>query len=173
MKAGDLIEWENARWLVHKVERATKSVIIISSLGQRDFIPQDLDETEPANCKIVCNPATDWPFVTLNPSHKFGKLLTVKHPGTGPTGEGLLIPFCDWIRIDPFQSGGPLFLNPELRLGFGHTLLFVFEHGQISFRIPKGFGTSAQRVARAATDEEPSPRTSFDRLLDDETFDDD
>lgn len=172
MKAGDLIEWEKARWLVHKVERATNSVIVIDAAGQRDFLAQDLDETEPENCKVVCNPATDWPFLTLPTGRNYRKLQTVIFPDAlETTGERQLIPLVDWMRPDPFQQGGPLFLNPELQLGFGHVIVLCYETGRTTLRIAKGFGTSAQRVARVATNEEASPRTSFDRLLEGD-FDD-
>ena len=169
MRAGDIIEWRKARWLVHKLERATNSVIVIDAAGQRDFLAQDLDETEPENCKVICNPATDWPFLTLPTGRNFRNLRAVLFPEA--TGDRQLVPLVDWMRPDPFQQGGPLFLNPELQLGFGHVIILGYEATRTTLRIAKGFGTSAQRIAKAATSEEASPRTSFDRLLEGD-FDD-
>ena len=171
MNQGDLIDWNGERWLVQKTERATKSSILINIRGVREVIPQTLDETAPDTCKVIGNPTTEWPFVILQMTNRHGRMGDVFLP-EGETRR-CLIPFYDWIRIDPLQIGGALFLNPALGIGNGHILLIKCQRGELNIRIPKSFGSTNQRMERAAAEAMAAPRTVYDRLLGDDFDEDD
>lgn len=173
MKAGDLIDWSGTRWLVWKFERATLSAILISVDDASEVIPIDLDEKDPAACKIIANPAEQWPFLTLSTTSQFGRLTKVILPVTLDR-ERVLAPFVDWVRPDSYQMGGALFLNPALQLGLGHVIVAEYQKGKrVTIRVPKNFGTSVERVAKNTPSPVEEVRTAYDRLLSGDFDDDD
>lgn len=150
MKAGDLVEVEGKRWLVRNLDRSTRSAILLSPTGEAAAVPDNLENSEPEKCKVICNPATQWPFVMVQVKPTFGQLREIVLPK--PSGdEQQLIPFEHWVKPDMLQVGGAVFLNPDLRLGLGDMLVAVYERGRTRVPIPRNFGTAKQRQARSAS----------------------
>ncbi len=174
MNLGDLIDWNGERWLVHKIERTTKSAIVIDRKGLKEVVAQDLDEANADACKVLGNPTSDWPFVTIPPKERCSRVESVIIPSL--SGDRVLNAFDDWVRLDPFQIGGPLFLNPGLNLRIGDNVVVCFASKprpiRINVRITGAFRSATERAARAAKEQMQAPRTVYDRLLGDD-FDDD
>ena len=173
LRVGDLVEHTGVRCYVQKIDRATDTAFLHGASGLLCTVGAELDETEPGACKVVCNPATDWPHITLD-ARKFWRISNiVRMVGSRET---FLREFHDWVKPDKRQQGGALFFNPALRLGFGHVLTAHFEDSPKIARlsIPRGFGTTGQRVARqqAAIAPPKRERTAYDHLLDSDDFED-
>lgn len=159
MEVGDLIRWKSKLWLVKRIDTGTATAFLESETHDRDILGTD----DP--CEFLCNPARDWPSVTL-PLRR-GKVVGV---GRGVT------PFMwlhDWVKMEEFQMGGKVFLNPKLRLSYGHRLT-VTKDDQLSTSvdIPRDFHPAALKAARAVKAAPPPPKREqqayFDRLLEDD-----
>lgn len=163
MKAGDLIEAEGRRWLVRNLDRSTRSAILLSPTGEAASVADDLEKSEPEKCKVLCNPATQWPFVMVQVKPTFGQLRQIVLPK--PNGdEHVLVAFEHWVKPDMLQVGGAVFLNPDLRLGLGDMLVAVYERGRARVPIPRNFGTAKQRQARLVTAAPPQVPSLYERL---------
>lgn len=165
MLTGDLIEWAGQRWFVRSIERATHSAIIVSPTGEAEVIDQNLEQAQPEECKVHCNPPSQWPFLTVMPKARSGLLRAIHLPRLG---EGPLAVFVDWVRPDNLQIGGSVFFNPALQLGWGDALVFVYDKSKFSVRVPRGFGTQVQRIEKAAPTPPPEPKTTMELLLEDD-----
>lgn len=172
MKQGDLVTLSGTRWLVRKIERATRSALLVSVTGEPNVVAEDLDESDPDGCRVVCNPPSDWPFVTLALKPKLGQLTSLVRPSLR-SDEIVLRSFYDWVIPEPGQMGGALFLSPHLRLSFGDMLIEVHERGRLSLTIPVGFGTTKERVQRKTPPAEDQKRTAYDRLMQSDFDDED
>jgi hypothetical protein len=164
VRLGDLIEWGGQRWIVRRMERATRTAIICD-IGQRsEVLPDNLDTTKPGECQIIANPSDDWPFVTLAQRPKYGKLLRIARPDLGGAATDL-VALQDWVMTEPTQPGGALFFNPMLNLRTGDMLLAIYERGRGRVQIPREFLSTAGKKARAEAPPDEAPRLSvYDRL---------
>lgn len=176
MRLGDLIEWGGRRWVVRRIERETRTAIIHDGDRTSDVVPDDLEKTKPALCRVVCNPSDEWPFVAITQRPKFGRLLRVSRP-VGASGDVLDLGLLqDWLVADPTQPGGALFFNPALNLHLGDQLLATYEHGRARIQIPREFLSTAEKIARAAAEAQPAePRriSVYERLRRNAFADDD
>jgi hypothetical protein len=190
IRLGDLIDFNGKRWLVRKLERLTRSAIVIDVAGGLDSIENNLDETDPTACVVVGNPVQNWPYVAVPGSRRLGKLQEIRRPSLQlQAGFTVLAPFEDWLVSDALQIGGAIFFNPALNLRYGDVLVGVYQNGTTRIAIPKQYMSVTQRIAEneaaAAAREAPEtpelpelppelrpPRTVYDHLAD-ENYDDD
>jgi len=169
MKAGDLIEQKDGRWRVLRLVRETRLAILMNSEGKKKEIPDDLDKTDPAECKFIVNPATSWHALAAPIRKNAGpvvKLLVPRMYGDPyPLTEGE-----QWVAADPTREGGSIFLNPAASLRPGDIVLVEHKNGSRSrVTLTKSLGTVAQKQARLApkTEAEPSVYEGL-TLFDDE-----
>ncbi len=191
IRLGDLVDLHGKRWLVRKLERLTRSVILMDVTGGIDTIENNLDETSPTTCTVVASPMHDWPYVAVPGSRRLGKIQEIRRPSLQlQRGYTVLVPFEDWLVADALQIGGAIFFNPALNLRYGDVLVGVYQKGTTRIAIPKQFMPLTQRVAEveaaraaaAAPEEEPEipelpaelrpPMTAYDHLMED-NYDDD
>jgi hypothetical protein len=178
MRPGDLIDYEGARYYVLRLDSGTRLAILLGRDGGMREVPDTLDQDEPETCKLFAHPP-DWPMVAC-PSKKLttGPLIKVAVPAGLASRGRELRPWEDWMQADPLRAGGPLFFNPALGLRPGEVLIGTFRNGSLGrITIPNGFGTVAERVARAqAPGPEakplPQPVSRFTREADDIVGDD-
>jgi len=163
IQTGDLIQRQSKLWLVHKIDPATDTAFIESQDREKQILGVEAD------CPIPCNPLRDWPAITTPP--RKGRLLEVHRPSSG--GVVILKWLLDWAKIDEFQIGGTLYLNPELRLGFGDQLILRYQvfTREVNFpiKVPRDFQPMSQK--RIVRERPPPERTSanlYDHLLEDE-----
>jgi hypothetical protein len=64
VRIGDLIEWAGKRWVVLRMERSTRSAIIVDNKSNHDSIPDSLDKLEPDECRVLAN-VEDWPYFSV------------------------------------------------------------------------------------------------------------
>ena len=173
MKLGDLVEFEGQRWVVRRVD--TVQATLLDAKGQTRDVAHDLDLT--GGCKVLANPATEWPCLTVRDNPKGMFLVGLARPkwvsSTRPSGHTALQQYVDWVPSDPARAGGTLFINPELHVQPAEVLLVQWKKGATTpLKVPVHFGTVSQRVARAER-KKPAEVTVYDRLLDDRFDDED
>jgi len=164
MDVGDLLEGQGKFWLVRKVEPALRTAFVEDQATHVQQLSFDTLE----GFTRLCNPTLDWPTATL-PQVRHGRLVTVIRADLADPQ--LLARFKDWVRMDEFQIGGALYLNPELRLGFRDRLLVTYQDGTCaSVDIPRDFHPLKEKAARltptAPVAPKPPPVSLLDRLLD-------
>jgi hypothetical protein len=159
--------------LVRRVERAMNTAIIESADGRTETVAATADREGEA--ALWSRPARDWPSAAL-PLRGGGRLVAVRR---GPAGLRRLL---EWVKLDDFQIGGALYLNPELRLSFGDRLTAVYSASASSTRltalpieIPRNFSPLAvKQAAVAAATIQPEvkkpepPKTLFSLLKEDD-----
>lgn len=157
MDLGDLIQWQSKLWLVYKVDSDTATAFIESQNHEREILGLEVD------CPVICNPVHDWPSVTLLP--RKGHLVQVQK------ADSRIIPLAwlqDWVKLDDFQMGGALFLNPELRLEYGDRLIisqniYGYET-QFPVAIPRNFRSFSQKQVERKETEPEGNLNLFDYL---------
>jgi hypothetical protein len=169
MYVGTVLEGHGTVWLARKVEQSMNTALLESQDGTRTE-SVGFEEVEAAGYRVVCLPIADWPSVALRP-HPRGRLREVLVASL--QGERPLRRFSDWMKLDEFQLGGALYLNPELGLGYRDRLILSFDNGRFPTDIPRDFQSLRVKQARL-----PSPTTAaaakkggpdlFDHLLDDD-----
>jgi hypothetical protein len=171
MKLGDLISWRGQRWVVRSVDRRARLASILGEDLRTDTVPYNLDQRTSEACQVICNPSEQWPFIAVGVKNNRGRLIRIDRAVPVPTP---LRMWHDWLPSDPLRmGGGPVFFNPELRLGFSESLLATFETGLPGKIVtPPGFGTVRQRQSRAAV-KPKEKKTAFDRLLDEDPYEED
>lgn len=167
MRPGDLLLKDGLHWTVRAVDRQSRLATILNEDLKVDWIPLDLDRKQPDACRVICNPAEQWPFVAISARAVRGKLVMLSRSAVD--GQVPLTQWVDWVSADPMRlGGGPVFMNPALNLRPSETLIATFENkSSVRVTIPLSFGTVSQRKARLEAKPKPE-KTSFDRLLDDE-----
>jgi len=163
LKIGDIVLYREARWKVVSQSPSFRTCVLARFDGTKDEVADDLDVTG-EELKVLFNPADTWPFVACHVHAKAGPLVDVQR---GPMS---LSPLVDWVPSDFLRPGGSVFFNPTLRLRQGEVLVGVHQNGTRSrISITKAFGTVTRRKQRAANPEKTrGPRSSFERLLDDD-----
>jgi hypothetical protein len=160
MDVGDLLERQGLFWVVRKVEPPLRTALV----EDQDAQVQHLSFEALDLYKRLCNPTRDWPSVTL-PQGRHGRLTAISIAFWG--GNRQLIRFKDWVRIDEFQIGGALYLNPGLGLGFRDRLLVTYADGACSsVDVPRS--KAATVPAPVPQEPLPPPVSLLNRLLDDE-----
>jgi hypothetical protein len=150
MDIGDIISLNNERWLVTRVNESLSTALAerYTHVGIQTTV-MDLDADNTGVCTVVCNPVLNWPSVQI-PSKRGCELVSIEWGATH------LEPIRDWVKLDPFQIGGLVYLNPELSLGFRDRLTAVFRvraRGQnisAPFEIPRFFESYTTRQVRQA-----------------------
>ncbi len=147
MEPGDLLRWRDQVWLVRKIDRELVTAVVESQCRHYEVIPSDLDQAEA--CEVWCQPAQQWPSAALPFKSGASRLLSVRH------GTTVLQRFAQWVKLDDFQIGGALYLNPELNLGYSDRLTAFFSgpRGLIALpvEIPRNFVPLPMRHASAPT----------------------
>lgn len=167
MRVGDLVEWQNQRWLVRSTDREMRMARMVDVRDTVVDIPDDLPVSE---CHVLDHPSETWPFITLAARPKMGRLDHLERPSL--RGDpGILQAFYDWVVSDSLQVGGAVFLNPAIGLRIGDVLVAVYEKGRARVSVTAEFGTARQRQANAAP-KDIQKRSAYDRLLKGD-FDDD
>lgn len=167
MKLGDLVDIEGQPWIVRRVDAA--QAMLLDAKGQTMDVAHDLDLT--GGCKVVANPATEWPCLTVKDNPKGVFLVGLVRP-QGRTRFTALRQYVDWVPSDPARAGGTIFLNPDLGVQPAEVLLVQWKKGATTpLKVPVHFGTIDQRRARMER-KKPVEVTAYDRLLDDR-FDED
>jgi hypothetical protein len=162
MDIGDLfqIPGDERLWLVRKIDRSTNTAFTVSNTGEQSTWYLEEDH------KHLCNVTIDWPSVTLPPRR--GRLIQVC------VGATPLTPIEHWVKLDEFQMGGSLYLNPELALSFGARLTIVSDKRRYTVDVGRDFRPAGQKrkeqeEARAkAAKEAKRTHSLYDHLLDDD-----
>ena len=167
MDIGDIVSYENARWVVLSRDRGYRTCALSAWDGRRIDVSDTLDTGASPVLVVVHRPGT-WPFVAVPMRPKSGRIVEVYREGL------LLEPFEDWVPSGMFSVGGPLFFNPTLRLRPGESLVLVHEKGSRSRVIlTRSFGTAIHKKKRAAGPWRPHrPKTAYDRLMGKDPFED-
>lgn len=163
MKVLDLLAYQTRRWLVLRVDSATRLALLVNAQGTRVEVPDSLDTDSPAEAQVVANPAAEWPLVAFPTKRGTGPITVITLPG--PVRNRDLEAWVDWVPADPVREGGALYFNSELNLRQGEVLLATFRNGTKGrITIPRSFGTVAQRQAPITqTFQPPEERTRFNR----------
>jgi len=170
MKVGDLVEWQERRWLAVVQDRQARLTTLLGEDGTRVGVPSRLDQGVNRVCRVIDNPSENWPTILHKTKRRLGKLLAVQRSERLGAAVNNLRPFYDWILSDPErEGGGPIFFSPALGLNSGEVLLALFEKGTDKIVIPVSFGTTRERASRA-NEAAKEPLTIYDRLLDDDHF---
>lgn len=141
MEPGDLIRWRGQVWLVRKVDPDLATAVVEADRNM-EVIPSDADST--GDCQVWCKPSQQWPSVRLPFLAGAIRLVRVRR------GWDTLRRFIDWVKLDDFQIGGALYLNPALNLGFGDRLVAVYEDPSgdviaVPIDIPRNFTPLPER----------------------------
>jgi hypothetical protein len=165
VEPGDLIRWKDQIWLVRKVERELATAIVESASRVTEVLPSDADLT--GMCEAWCRPAREWPSAAL--PFRATRLVGVRRAQTD------LLRFQHWVKLDDFQIGGVLYLNPELNLSFGDRLTVVYrgrgKETTLPVEIPRKFNPLPQKHASEPVFPkalEPEPAATLFALLKDE-----
>jgi hypothetical protein len=160
MNIGDIVTYENAYWKVITQSRAFRTCCLMTLDGTKAEVPDDSDVVEPRTVRVLCNPASQWPFAVLAGSSKPGPVQEIRR------GSQTLRPFEEWVPSDFVRSGGAYFFNPSLKLRVGEVLVAVHAGGKLSrITITRGFGTVRRKLARAIKPEIKAPQPAHERLL--------
>ena len=143
VEPGDLIRWRDQVWLVRKVDRELATAVVEAE-RHMDVLASDADQM--GVCEVWCKPAQQWPSVALPFRAASSRLVSIRH------AERTLVRFRDWVKLDDFQIGGALYVNPTLNLAFGDRLIAVFSdsHGHqmtVPVDIPRNFVPLADKRA--------------------------
>ena len=175
MQVGDIIELPDSvpdnRFRVLQHERMTRTYKVIQwGTNVLSEIADDLDTTD-ERCKVLYNPANEWPFVAtkVRPT-RIGPVVTVLRSSENR----LLAPMDDWAPTDQLKAGGALFFNPALQLRQGEILVAQHRDGtKTRITITRAFGSVKLRRRRAELARQPKvPQTAFDRILQEDSFQD-
>lgn len=168
MKVGDIVLYQERRWKVESHSTSFRTCQLSQFAGEKTEVPDDLDANAEL-LKVLYNPADSWPFVA-GPVHvRAGPLVSVSR------GAASLAPLVDWVPSDFLRPGGSIFFNPALRLRHGEILVGVHKDNTRSrISVTKSFGTVQRRKQRASNPPKvKGPRSTFDRLMDDDIFGED
>lgn len=165
VEPGDLIRWREQVWLVRKVDSALSAAVVEAADRSTEILSSEAVHSESA--AVWCRPAQEWPAVGLPFRPGVSRLMELQSCASG----SLLVRLRDWVKLDDFQLGGALYLNPELNLGFGDRLagMFVDPMGRrvvLPINIPKNFQVFVNKVPVSVepTVQEPVVPALFARL---------
>jgi hypothetical protein len=162
MQLGDLIEYQDSRYVVRRHHKSAKTFTVEAGDGRTITIP-DSDDV-----KILGNTLTDWCILAATSTRvRKAPFWVVTEAPTNSIRGKLLTNMVDWVR-----SGGSIFLSPSLDLTVGDTItiqgyLYPEEKmlvGSVALRIPASFSTLAEKV-RKATVEPEEPETVYSRFM--------
>lgn len=171
MDVGDFFHWQGRTWLVRRVDEG--SVTAYAEDADGVSLVADLHQESNPDIRVICNPLRDWPSVML-PVKSRARLAGVLN-GSTP-----LVRFQDWVKIDEFQMGGLLFLNPALNLGFRDRLVAVYSLAgnsrtlRVPVDLPRDFSSLEQKMVRFNAQPPPPPPqpparpTIYDAVLSDD-----
>jgi hypothetical protein len=171
MELGDLVQYQEQRWLVVRFERETRLMTLQNWVGSNVELPREFDQTNPEGLQVVANPMSKWPMlISQVKSVSAGPFVRIYDPRPNGERERDLEPMVDWVPSDLGRSGGSFFVNPKARLLPGDLLLGTHKNGSVvRILVPKTFGTVTQRQAMAIKAKPVvRPYTRFRKLLDDE-----
>lgn len=148
MKAGDLIEMTDGCWRVLRMVRETRLAVLMNSEGKKKEIPDDLDETDPNECRFIANPAVSWLALAAPIRKNAGPVVQLLVPRLYGDPR-VLSQGTEWVASDPTREGGSIFLNPSVGLRPGDVVLVEHKKGTRSrVTLTKSLGTVAQKQAR-------------------------
>jgi hypothetical protein len=191
MDVGTILEGQSTIWLVRKIEPSLRTAIIESQDGRQTWAigfeeisgtkdyqvtalpnpgrgPVHQGAVDVGTYHVLANPVRDWPSVTIKPIRR-GRLVEVRRASL--SGETPLRRFLDWVKLDEFQVGGSLYLNPDLDLAFRDRLILLYEGRlRVPADIPRDFVPTHEKQSRQPTAEPlKGPFTLFDHLVDEDS----
>jgi hypothetical protein len=169
MNIGDLLEGHGAVWLVRKIDPALKTGFLEAADGRLQVV--GFEEIETSGFRHLCNASQEWPSAPL--PQRRGRIVSVQRASTRNAAP--LERFRDWVKLDDYQIGGSLYLNPELHLVYRDRLIVSYPSGdrkpdiRLPVEIPRDFVSLKAKAARQPPPAKPKgPLTLFDHLLEDE-----
>lgn len=172
MEIGDIVEYENARWLAVGAQRLVKTIVLERTDGRRVEVPDTLDKDDPKALRVVAQPKTKWALLTAptrSGAGPFVKILLPPMVGQRKTMELELL--IDWAPSDTGREGGPFFVRPGTGILPGMILLAHHRSGAVvRVQVPKTFGTVSHKTALKAAKTQPkkADRDRFNRILRDD-----
>jgi hypothetical protein len=171
VKVGDLVTYDGRRWKVATSNSQYRTCTLSRPNGPSIDVPDDLDRRpvpELLELKVLCHLSTEWPFIAASARPKAGPIVKITR------GRRELVMMEDWVPSDFLRPGGSVFLNPDLRLKQGEVLAATHKDGSLSrLAVTGNFGTVKNRIARKNRPRRsPKPRTVYDRLMSDGSFED-
>lgn len=168
MQLGDLVSWERQHWMAVMLDRATRTMTLLSESGTRIGVAANLDRSNRSGCVVIANPAKEWPCILHGQKRRLGRLVAIQRAQRLGAAVNNLRAFHDYVLTEPDrEGGGPMFFNPALGMEVGETLLALFERGTSKIVVPTSFSTLEARAAKAMAKPKELP-TVYDRLMDDE-----
>lgn len=167
MQVGDLVLYQGQRWLVHRLDKMTRTVFLYNQVGATAELPDMHDRLEPDTIKVVAKPSLDWKVIPA--PIKSGAGPFVKFTVPGPLGRKAreLRPWLDWIPSDPFRDGGSVFVRPGISLPSHTVVIFTHQNGVAArIKLPRILTTVAK--TRAVPKVATVPENRFSRMLDDD-----
>ena len=154
MEVGDLVRKDGRLCLVALA--GPQSVLLVSQ--DDDQLHLDAD----TKVEVVCNPLKEWPYLTL-PVRK-GVLKSIRF------GTQELEKWHHWVKMDAWQMGGSLYLNPSLNLGYRDRLTLVGRNDRaFHVDVPRNFVPIGQQLATKRPEIiPPKDPNLFDHLMDDD-----
>jgi hypothetical protein len=168
IEVGDLLLWQSKLWLVHKIDPTTATAFVESQDHERHIVGTESD------CPVTCNPTRDWPAIILPQRHgRLARVLISVNSALSP-----LKWLFAWVKLDEFQIGGSLYLNPELGLRYGDRIVthIIFPDGRqtlFSIDVPRNFKPFSQKKKVIAKLNKKTTATLYDYLTEDNEFTED
>lgn len=161
MQIGDLVLFEKTHW---QVESQNDHLFVLRAWdGQtKEVHPKDL------GVKVLTHPPTRWPFIMVPVRVKDGPI--VKLTIVRENKVWLFEPLIDWVPADRVRAGGAVFINPKTKLKVGEIVIAHHKNNRMArIAITASFGSVAQRQARVKP--KPEVRSVYERVMDDDLFD--
>lgn len=164
IQIGDLVEYQNERWLVGQRNTGVRTV----TLRKLDGTSTEVANDDPT-ARVVANLPTAWPFITVARKNAPIDQVTITRGGR----TSALTPMVAWVPADPLHNGGVLYFHPRLNLRHGEVLVARHANGAMTrINVTPSYGTVQRKLAIDVLKRDPPPpETRYDRLLQDDDDD--
>lgn len=165
IQVGDLVEYQECRWLVTQRHDEVRTVI----LRQLDGKSVEVANDDPA-CKVISNLPSRWPFIALPKKGSPIDRITVARGSRVME----LQPMKAWVPADPLHNGGVVYFHPKLQLRPGEVLVARHKDGTATrVNVTKTFGTVQRKLdlfdaKSPSSAQEEQSATRYDLLLGDD-----
>lgn len=166
MATGDIVEYKEHHYKVLKEDAGLRTV----TLQSWDASTVEVADDDPEITKRTS--LERWPFLQASSAVYRGQrplklVRSVRRPGGLQAVE--LEPFRDWSPTDILRVGGPIFINPSLKLMPGETLVLHYSDGKsVRLTVTRKFGSAVARRARLIKETpKDEQKTIYDHLEDD------
>jgi hypothetical protein len=159
VRVGDVIEHDSVLGVVRRFDRQARLAIVQHADAMQVEIEDDLDKAVPERCRVLYNPSQDWPFIKVPDRPRLGLLR-----GMAIAGVRDLVLFKEWLPTE-FGKTGSVFINPDLRIGFGDVLIVHHEKGPARLDVPRTFESAKQRQDKVQAVAREASKPAAYRLL--------